>query len=278
MRPAGLFPQQPQGFLEPVAQRQGFVVAQGLLQLRQPLLRDVLPAHQQQIAQSLDGPLHQPGGLAPQRPPQVIQFLVDQFDEVKTVEDHGRVRKMLGPRRPVGGTHGHRDRLNLGFGQPQRPPEAAQRVGSTAPGHPHDAAAVEGDPQGIELLLTSHIQFIDGQPPQFLEPGMTMGAFQMGFDDILNRVPREAGAGGQIGPRHQRVEVRDERFEPAGVVNVGGGKRGATSKRRPHSRHWHLGTSVIKKSGFKPIGTVCNSRKRRPLRRTSRLPQAGQST
>jgi hypothetical protein len=40
-------------------------------------------------------------------------------------------------------------------------------------------------------------------------------------------------------------------------------------------RRSDLGTSVAKKTGLRPMGTVCNSRNLRPFRLTSRLPHSG---
>ena len=69
--------------------------------------------------------------------------------------------------------------------------------------------------------------------------------------------------------------------QAVGLPQEGGvrrGKGGVTSKRWPHSRHSHLGTSVTKNTGLSPMGTVCSSRNRRPFRLTSRLPHSGQTS
>jgi hypothetical protein len=71
-------------------------VAQRLLQLGQAFLGDVVPAHQEQLAQTLDRFLHQAGGFAHHGPAQVIQLLVDQFDDMKAIEHHRCVGEMFG--------------------------------------------------------------------------------------------------------------------------------------------------------------------------------------
>jgi len=67
----------------------------------------------------------------------------------------------------------------------------------------------------------------------------------------------------------------DKRLEPVGVADIGRGKGGAASKRLPQAAHSHLGTSATRNTGLRPMGTVCSSRNRRPLRTMSLPPHAG---
>ena len=56
--------------------------------------------------------------------------------------------------------------------------------------------------------------------------GMAVVFFELGFDDVLDRVPAQAGDGGQIADGHHSAQVFDERLEPVRVARIRRGKGG----------------------------------------------------
>ena len=72
----GLLPEQPKCFLEQIPREQGFVMLEGLIQARQFLLLDIVPAHQQQPADTLDGLVTFGTGHFLERETPVLQFRI----------------------------------------------------------------------------------------------------------------------------------------------------------------------------------------------------------
>src|SRR5512139_3932260 len=60
---SSLLPEQPKSFLEQIPGEQRFVMLESLIQPGQFLLLDIVPTHQQQVTDALDGLLHQTGSL-----------------------------------------------------------------------------------------------------------------------------------------------------------------------------------------------------------------------
>src|ERR1019366_3560224 len=264
----GLLPEQPQGLFKQIAGEQRFVVFESLVEAWQFLLFDVGATHQQQVTDSFDGLLHLAGGFANHLSAQVVQFLVDQLDDVEPVEHTPRLRQTLQHGRPVSGVHVHGHRLDPGMAQTQGPPEGAQSLPALSLSPPDDLTGVQVNDQRVELLVPAKVNLVDGQTLERPEAGVAVGLLQPGLDDVLDRIPSQSRHRRQIGHRHPPPQTFDKRLEPVRVPDVGRGKRGETSKLWPHARHSPWGTSVTSHTRFKPMGTVCNSRNRLPLRFT----------
>src|ERR1017187_7095510 len=268
MAVGGLLPEQPQGLFQQVAGEQRLIGFERFVEARQFLLLDVVAAQQQQVTDSLNGLLHLTGGFADHLSAQVVQFLVHQLDDVKPVEHNRRLRQMLQHGGPVSGAHVHRHRLDLGMAQAQGRPERAQRLPAPSFGHPDDLTRVQVNDQRVELLVPAKVNLVNGQTLERPEAGVAVVLLQPGLDDVFDRIPSQSRHRRQIGHRHPPPHTFDKRLEPVRVPDVGRGKRGATSKLWPHARHSPWGTSVTSHTRFKPMGTVCNSRNRLPLRFT----------
>src|ERR1035437_1995228 len=262
----GLLPKQAQGFLEQIASEQGLIVLERLIEARQFLLLHVLAAHQEQIPDPLHGLLHRAAGFVDHLSAQAIQFLVHQLDDVETVEHDCRLGQVLHHGRPVTGTHVHGHGLNLRRAQAQGPPERAQRIPAAPLSNPDDLAGVEVNDQGVELFVAAKVNLVNGQAANVLQAGVAIALLQPGLNDFLDRIPSQARHHRQIRHCHHPPPALDKGLGPVGVPDVWWGKRGETSKLWPHARHSHWGTSVTTHTRFKPMGTVCNSRTRLPLR------------
>src|ERR1035441_4228883 len=265
-------------FLEQVASEQGFIVLERLIEARQFLLLHVLAAHQQQIPDPLHGLLHRAAGFVAHLSAQTIQFLVHQLDDVEAVEDDCRLGQVLHHGRPVTGTHVHGHGLNLRRAQAQGPPERAQRIPAAPLSNPDDLAGVEVNDQGVELFVAAKVNLVNGQAADVLQAGVAIALLQPGLNDFLDRIPSQARHHRQLRHCHHPPQAFDKGLEPVRVPDVGRGKRGETSKLWPHARHSHWGTSVTSHTRFKPMGTVCNSRNRLPLRFTWALWHRGHTS
>jgi hypothetical protein len=210
--------------------------------------------------------------------PQVADLFIGQFDDVKVVEDDGRPGQVFEDGTPVGGAHVTGHRLHTRPGQPQPPPELAQRIPAAPLGHPEDAAGVQIDDQREELRLPAQMDFINGQPPDLPQRDARIAPPQVRLDDLLDRVPPQMCERRHLRERHETAQLTGELREPVRVVRVGRGKKGATSKPCPHARHWQRGTSATSTTSFKPMGTVRMRRQRLPRRIAGPAPHFGQTS
>jgi len=259
-------PKRPQFLFEVVSDGQRLVEFEGLLQIRQPFGREIFPSAQQKVSGALDGAAPHDSGLPLNRPTQLVDLLVHEFDDVKTVSHGKGSGKVLDHGRRIRGTQVGGDRLDVGFGTPELTEKGSQGILSPSLGDIEHPSALPVDDDGDELVQSSQIQLVDGQELHLLEVDAGCFLGHVALENAFDRVPSHSRQARHVLQAHHSAESCNESLKAMSVGSPSGGKRGEESKNSPHLRHWHRGTCATMVTGLKPIGTVRIRRSRVPRR------------
>jgi hypothetical protein len=166
-QPGPLSPDLTQVLLEVICDGQGFIELEGLVQSLtfRAFIVEVLGPFEQQPADSLeDRFLQRVGGLAVQLPTQFREMFIEQFHEMKAIEDQGSLRQILTDGRAVGRGQIRSHRLDFGVRGSQASPELCQGRFTFSLTDIHDIAAIEIQYQRQIFVSLSDVDLINGNP------------------------------------------------------------------------------------------------------------------
>ncbi len=131
------------------------------------------------------------GGLAVELPAEVGELLVEQLHDVEPVEHDLRVGQVCLDRQLVGGRHVDGDRLDPRPGALQASPKGGQGLGSFAISNKQHAAAVQVQHHREVAVAVADGDLVDGQLPHLGQRRLGIALGEVGFDDLLHRVPAD---------------------------------------------------------------------------------------
>ena len=120
-------------------------------------------------------------GLALEFAAEVGEAVVEEFHEVKVIEDVNRIRLVVADGEGVRGGHIRGDGFDLRMGLIEPFPEGNQGVGALAFAEEDDAPTDEIEHDGEVVVAVTDRDFVDGEAFEVLEFGRTEAGTQIGL-------------------------------------------------------------------------------------------------